>query len=292
MNSYRVVALYCGFGALTFIGGTLLGDQGGDEPTAEERAANLARMDRLADSIQIAEIVEDERHPVARQKLPLLRYNDNTRMQPDGSMWIWLRHNRPVAIVGIELYPRQPRGMQTLFELVSLSDHRIAAVRDSELHWTAKSAADDWRPLPDAVIPAKSPTGRMVQMKEGQRGFQAWENSIIGGRIELRPLITPLLRYDDATTGVLDGAIFAWANGTNPEILLIMEARQAAGAAAAWQYRLAQMAGAEVTVERDGKAVWKRGNADPPAERPSYVNGWIVETASKDAPPAKAARNP
>src|SRR5262245_20841537 len=47
--------------------------------------------------------------------------------------------------------------------------------------------------------------------------FTAYENATVNGRIELRPLVTPLLRYSDAKLNVLDGAIFALASGTNPE---------------------------------------------------------------------------
>jgi hypothetical protein len=41
------------------------------------------------------------------------------------------------------------------------------------------------------------------------------------------------------------------------------------------------MAGAEVFVHLDDKEIWKRPNADPPAVRDSYVNGWIPIDASE-----------
>jgi hypothetical protein len=113
-------------------------------------------------------------------------------------------------------------------------------------------------------------------MKLLRERFTAHEKSVIGGRIELRPLTSPLYRYADEGSGLVDGAIFSFANGTNPEVLLVLEAhRSKEKDTGQWQYGLAQMAGAEVFVHLDEKQIWHRPNADPPAVRDSYVNGWI-----------------
>jgi hypothetical protein len=116
-----------------------------------------------------------------------------------------------------------------------------------------------------------------MQIKQMQRRFQAHEVAPVGGRIELRALATALYRYEDADDGVLDGAVVAFANGTNPEILLILEADGKNGVPGTWRYSLAQMTGANVSVELDGTEVWHCDEADPPAKRDSYVNGWIVD---------------
>ena len=41
---------------------------------------------------------------------------------------------------------------------------------------------------------------------------------------ELRLMPTPLLRYSSATNKIIDGALFAFAQGTNPEALVLVEA--------------------------------------------------------------------
>ena len=55
----------------------------------------------------------------------------------------------------------------------------------------------------------------------------------------------------------------------------MLEAHTAKEGAATWHYSLAQMTGERVTAELDGKEIWKRELAEPPAARDSYVNGWI-----------------
>jgi hypothetical protein len=89
------------------------------------------------------------------------------------------------------------------------------------------------------------------------------------------------MRYQAASGGAIDGAIFSFANGTNPEVLLVLEAHSGTDGRAVWHFGLAQMTGAEVTVELDGAKVWSRGEADPPAIRASYVNGWIAADAAR-----------
>ncbi len=77
---------------------------------------------------------------------------------------------------------------------------------------------------------------------------------------------------------MIDGAVFAFANGTNPEVLLLLEAqRDPATKAATWIYGFAQMTGAEVYASLDDHEVWSQPNADPPASRDSYVNGWLKD---------------
>jgi hypothetical protein len=98
---------------------------------------------------------------------------------------------------------------------------------------------------------------------------------LVAFSFHLRQLASPLHRYADESAGIVDGAIFAFANGTNPEVLLVLEAQAAKDSTLHWQYSLAQMTGGAVTVELDGKEVWQQTEADPPAVRDSYVNGWL-----------------
>jgi hypothetical protein len=111
--------------------------------------------------------------------------------------------------------------------------------------------------------------------------FSAYEEAVIEGRIQLRPLTSPLYRYADVKNGIVDGAIFSFANGTNPEVFLLLEAHDVDGAMT-WLYGLAQMTGGAVTATLDGRDAWKCAAADPPAIRESYFNGWL---APDSAPP-------
>jgi hypothetical protein len=215
----------------------------------------------------------------------VLRYADPTRQTHESSLWIWSDGGRPTAIAAVEYYPAGPRGTglqgpQWLYEIASLSTERIAAQCEGNFSWAAEQPGLKLQTLPDAPRPAEKETRRLVQMKALRDRFTAYENATGSGRIELRPLATPLLRYADEKADVVDGAIFSFANGTNPEVFLVIEAH-GTSAEGRWQYALIQMTGEPVTAQLDGMEVWQQEGADPPAVRASYINGWLATTVDE-----------
>jgi hypothetical protein len=105
------------------------------------------------------------------------------------------------------------------------------------------------RPLPGAGQPALTPAARLGQMRQFTRRFKVSE-SYQGITVECRLLAQPIDRYQSEDGTIVDGALFAFANGTNPEIGLFIEASKAG-----WSYGLARLCAAESKVELDGKEV-------------------------------------
>jgi hypothetical protein len=136
--------------------------------------------------------------------------------------------------------------------------------------------------LTDAEPPADKAARRLTQMNTAARRFTVHTLATVDGRVELRQLSRPLLRYSDAEAEIIDGAVFSFAYGTNPEVLLVLEAQTRRDAPATWHYAFAQMTGAAIVANLDGKEVWQQGEADPPAVRNSYVNGWIAKDGDKN----------
>jgi hypothetical protein len=67
-------------------------------------------------------------------------------------------------------------------------------------------------------------------------------------------LPTPLYRYPAAKAGVIDGALFALVSeaGTDPEVLLLVEAREEKGKVR-WEYALGKFSDCEIHVSLKGK---------------------------------------
>ena len=246
---------------------------------AAERAARLAKANGILDAMRVYATVDRNGTPTTRISEPVLRYTDSTRQLSDSTLWIWGAAGRPTAIVAIEYYPKNKIDKLWLCEVASLSTGQISVEYGRDINWTAKTPGLELARLEDAPAPAGQPGTRLTQIKQLQRRFTAHELASVEGRIELRPLVKPLYRYQDADAGVLDGAIVSFVNGTNPEVLLVLEARKTDKGAAEWQFGLAQMTGEAVLAELDGKEIWKRGQADPPAIRDAYVNAWIAPPA-------------
>jgi hypothetical protein len=98
----------------------------------------------------------------------------------------------------------------------------------------------------------------------------------------MRLMTKPIYRYEDAAAGLEDGAIFSLANGTNPDVLLLIESRKTGGTAApTWHYGVARMGGAVLVVNLDNQQVWREEKAIPvPAVRPTYMNRKFPRTAA------------
>ena len=71
-------------------------------------------------------------------------------------------------------------------------------------------------------------------------------------RYELRRLERPLHTYRDEENGILDGPLYTLANGTNPEIMLFVEARADLKdtSKSSWQFTVGRVSHAELHLER------------------------------------------
>jgi hypothetical protein len=75
-------------------------------------------------------------------------------------------------------------------------------------------------------------------------------------RESLRLLPRPLYRYETSDGPIIDGAVFAFVMGTDPETLLLIEAVENADGTA-WQYAFARRTSGELEGRHAGKVVWK-----------------------------------
>ena len=64
-----------------------------------------------------------------------------------------------------------------------------------------------------------------------------------------------MYRYGRSDADVADGAIFAFCKGTNPEVLLLVEAVKN-GKELEWKFAFARMTARECEVRRGDKVIW------------------------------------
>jgi hypothetical protein len=98
-------------------------------------------------------------------------------------------------------------------------------------------------------------------MKDLARRFEAFEfydhRSGESERYQLRLLPQPVLRYTDPAAGLVDGALFFFVYGRNPEVVLLVEARREGDTGPIWSYGLARVGAARLHVKLDGAEVWQ-----------------------------------
>ena len=185
----------------------------------------------------------------------------------DGAIFLWTDEvGRPEAAMQMFLLKSRddPQGTW-LHEFTSLSTRPIVAVDSGVTKWRPARAGLVFLKLDGAPKPATTPTQRLRQMRDLAGGFRGEDNFGDRGWRKVRMLTTPIARYGQPGRTPEDGALFAFVEGTDPEVFLFIEARPGAGGLE-WQYALAPMTCYALKVERDGREVWtlpRRDSGDP-----------------------------
>ena len=79
-------------------------------------------------------------------------------------------------------------------------------------------------------------------------------------REELRLLPQPIYRYESEDPKLLDGGVFAFVQGTDPEVLLLLEAARKAGDAV-WMYGFVRRSSGVLEARHRDKPVWSSPSA-------------------------------
>ena len=74
------------------------------------------------------------------------------------------------------------------------------------------------KPLPGAVVPAATPAQRLRQMRNYAGEFTSDQTRRDGITRDNRLLTQPIYRYRGAESPLINGAVFVFAQGTNPEV--------------------------------------------------------------------------
>lgn len=180
--------------------------------------------------------------------------NDERDPQGEGIAVLWIGRGRPV--VAASIYPWNGR---LIHEMESLSRETFSCQREDALIWQPRTGIEYHR-VPDAEAPAESPVARLRQMKGIADRFAitmlGW-NDDDSDREQLRRLPKELFRYRPEAGGPLDGAVFAFVKGTDPETLLVVEAVAGEnGGPSQWHYALARQTSGGLEARLGEQVVW------------------------------------
>jgi hypothetical protein len=228
---------------------------------------------------------EREKGSIDLIETPLLTYGDSARSNENGTLWAFGKSGRPLAFV--ELFLGNNKGEGWVHCLTLASDNLVVMKTPVGTSWTPKSVQIKPAPIADAPAPNAKETGRLRQMKDLARRFAAhqfWDPD--NSRFELRLLVQPVHRYSDAKANLHDGAVFILAHGTNPEIILLIEALGDKLETAHWHYSLARSSSAELHVELDGKEVWRQERTPGVSGKPTDPY-WMFSSAVESDPGKK-----
>ena len=149
-------------------------------------------------------------------------------------------------------------GEKFCIEFDSLSRGAVIAKHNGQVVWQPTSAGLEFNKIANSPVPASSRPARLRQLKVLAKRFRStllgWQPGN-AQREELRLLPSPIYRYRIRQAGdLLDGALFAFASGTDPESLLVLEAVRGANAYS-WEYAFARCSSGALEGRLDEKLV-------------------------------------
>lgn len=188
---------------------------------------------------------------------PLLRFTNPLFGVREGLFVAWVDpQNRPVAVGQVFLMKGTVNDWY--IEHQSVADCPITLESATNDKWSPSTAGIKWNKFDaETPVPAKSEVLRLAQMRRLADRFRV-EDRLTGDDDVLRLMTNPMIRYKDKANGVIDGALFAFVQGTDPELLVLLEAREDSGDKASYHWALAAMTSAAVKAYLDGEHVWSK----------------------------------
>jgi hypothetical protein len=228
-------------------------DREAEPATDVERAEKTVRLAR-AEAARYRIVRDDDPHAnIGLHEKPILKWSNPTEGALFGSVMLWTVDGRPETVVSIYRWYGGKNEFHAEFK--SLSTHRLKMMRESEPAWDTGESDITFSELAHDSPPADKEGRRAQQMRDIARRFSADLVHPRKGRTELRLLTQPVYRYEMLPNELLDGALFAFVQGTDPEVLLLIEAEKTEGGAR-WRYAASRMNMFGLHLALDGKQVW------------------------------------
>jgi hypothetical protein len=226
------------------------------EPPEEPKTINEA----IEKSVNWYDVFPEEGAATALKPVPVIRWRNVVRGQEgEAMMVVWPHNGRPVAMASI--YPWNGK-MHHEFDSLSRESKVIARDKDSVI-WSPETPGVEFKEVPKAPKPAKTAAERLRQMKAIAESYKAtmtgWAADDSDQEV-LRLLPRPLYRYDlmnakEPESKLLDGGLFAYVIGTDPEAVLVLEAIEAEDKAD-WQYAFVRATSGGLEVKMGDEVVW------------------------------------
>ncbi len=229
----------------------VLGQQPQAEDTKEERAARLEVMKASVAKYDIHSL-EHATVPYRLQTEPVLRFTNPVGITKDGAIFLWFGEDgHPEVAIQAFLMRDGIWG----HDFTSLSKTPLVVEKAGHTAWRP-SRGLEFKPVSDAPRPADSAEPRLRQMKALVEGIEVSDDFRSKGWQALRPMPKPFARYGKPGTAILDGGLFSFALGTDPEAFLMLEAVQGKDGAE-WQFAFAPQTIYALKASWKGKDVWE-----------------------------------
>lgn len=186
-------------------------------PTAKEMAEKRMQFMKAALARYTIQ-VGGEKEP-ATVGDPCLRWSNPIGGASDGIIAVYSHKGGRPAAVGQLFLNRWGRWLN---EFTIIPENDVAIQRSGRLFWKPSQYVCKFSDLPRSPAPAGNPVLRLTQMRAIAADFSAIDY-FAEAKQKLRLLRQPVYRYSEKEK-ILDGALFIFVLGTDPECCLLLEA--------------------------------------------------------------------
>ena len=223
----------------------------------DSSAERLAYMQQTAASYSVTIKRDGKDKPISVRPDPVLRFTNPVSGVGDGGLFVWEDESqRPVAAAQVFIVPNSDNTW--MHEFQSLATAPMSFEIDGRPAWQPSKPGLQFARLKDADTPAASAPARLLQMRRLARRFSVSDEFEGDNEDRLRLMSTPISRY--STPSILDGAVFVFSHGTDPELFVVLETRRNVDEDGkderAWYAALAPMTSYALHATLDGKRYW------------------------------------
>ena len=209
-----------------------------EAPTAEEMTERFRKQAHAMMQQYEFTLPEQPEVTVEFVAQPLMNWTNPEAGNWEGVVYLWTAAGRP-AVIASPLHHADREKMAHEFH--QLIDSPLNGARNGQLVWKTERSGVEWRVLPDAPEPAETTAARSFQMRAFSRRFSAEKYGPGPERRDMRLIPKNVYRNQvETASDVIDGACFLLSQATDPEVVLLFEARQT-DEGAQWYYALARL---------------------------------------------------
>lgn len=198
-------------------------------PNAEYSAAQLQEYFKQAAESYV--IRTKEKRKLKAVPGSLLNWSNPVRNQELGGLFIWTLDERPAVLVTI--YTFVASKLEHKHEAISFSEQPLTAECGGRVVWTPSPTTMQWKTIQSPIEPQLGSSRLLLQMRQVARRLHA-KKTQRGDEIDLKLLPQPLYQYESKEGG-FSGALFAFVEATDPDLVVLVEAYKKSDDQAAWR---------------------------------------------------------
>jgi hypothetical protein len=205
---------------------------------------------------------------------PVLRWNNPISTAADGIVAVYSHNNGRPAALGQFFFNFQKKWVN---EFTIIPENDVTIMRSGNEFWKPTDYVCKFTDLPRSPVPDAKPALRLTQMRAIAADFSVVDH--FGPqpvKQNLRLLSQPVYRYSEEGK-ILDGALFIFALGTDPECALLIEAYKVE-TSTRYRYALAPMSIYKLETRYKDDLVWSVERRHTGRNSTSYyANAYALE---------------